>query len=217
MPESASTTAIVPTEGEYIVDVREFDAAGKATSFRLPIPANVSAQQASVMLRAVLLKKTTWSKYDMPTIITAVLYADNMGLDAMAGDVYMTPEGRISTTAGAKIRHAMSTGRIAGYSVELTKRGEITLDWTDSKKGPQQWKGPDLAVKVTVFVKGWDKPIIYEAFLDEWFMGINPNWRNRPAYMLRKNALSKALEEVAPMGTESDEAPPLAEVAGESK
>lgn len=212
MPEPAATTALIPVEGEYIVDIREFDAAGRATNFRLPIPANVSANQASVMLRAVLLKKTTWKQYDIPTIVTAVLYADNMGLDAMAGDVYMTPEGRISTTAGAKIRHAMSTNRIKGYSVELTKGPDVTLEWR-TKDGPQKLTTPDLRVKVTVTVAGWEKPVIYEAFLEEWFVGTNPNWRNRPAYMLRKNALSKAMDEIAPMGVESDEAPPLAETS----
>ena len=49
---------------------------------------------------------------------------------------------------------------------------------------------------------------VYETTLSEWFHGPNPNWINRPQYMLRRNALSKALEEVAPMGIEADEAPP---------
>jgi hypothetical protein len=210
VPTEVSSTAIVPAngDGEYQIQIKEFDAAGKSTSFMVPIPTDINSQQASVMIRTAILKKTTWQAHAVPVILAAVMYSDRMGLDIMAGDVYMTPDGRMSTTAGAKIRHAMSTNRIKGYDVEIVPGAPITLKYT-TKKGEESWTGPNLSAKVTIFVKGWSKPVTYQATLEEWFMGTNPNWRTRPAYMLRKNALSKAMEEVAPLGVEGDEAPPI--------
>ncbi len=210
MPEQSNSTAIVVVDSEYLIDIKEFDAAGKANSFKVGIPANVTSNEASVMLRSAILKRTTWKASDFPTIIHAVIYADRMGLDIMAGDVYTAEGGRLSTTAGAKIRHAMASGKIEGYAVEITEGQKITIEYV-SKGAKQSWTGPNLKAKVIVFVKGWPKPVIYDTTLEEWFMGNNPNWKLRPAYMLRRNALSKALEEVAPMGIEPDEAPPLTE------
>jgi hypothetical protein len=208
MPEPSTSTALVPIEGEYQIQIREFDAAGKASNFMVPVPTNITSNEASVMLRAAVLKRTTWKAFDFPTILHAVIYADRMGLDIMAGDVYSAEGGRLSTTAGAKIRHAMATGKIEGYDVEITPGETIKIKYSTAK-GPSEWEGPDLKAKVTAYVKGWAKPVVYETTLSEWFLGTNPNWRSRPAYMLRRNALSKLLEEIAPMGVEGDEAPPL--------
>lgn len=205
MAEQQSSTALVPVNGEYVIEVKEFtQAGGSASKFMVPVPNNISSQEASVMLRAAILKKTSWAKFDFPTVLHAVIYADRMGLDIMAGDVYMATEGRISTTAGAKIRHAIASGRVDGYDVEITPGPAIKIPYKDGV-----YEGPNLKAKVTVYVKGWQKPVVYETTLQEWFVGTNPNWKSRPAYMLRKNALSKTLEEVAPMGIEADEAPPV--------
>lgn len=211
MAEQASSTAIVPANpGEYNISIREFDAAGRANNFIVPVPTNVDSQQVGVMLRSAILKRTTWKDKDMPTILHAVIYADRMGLDIMAGDVYMANEGRLSTTAGAKIRHAMSSGKIKGYTIDMVEGEPITIPWRTSKEAGE-YKGPNYRAKVTVHVEGFTVPMTYETTLSEWFVGINPNWRTRPMYMLRRNALSKALEEVAPMGVEPEEAPPLVE------
>lgn len=208
MPEPTSSTALVPVEGEYQIQISEFDAAGHKSNFMVPVPASITSQEASVMLRSAVLKRTTWKAFDFPTILHAVIYADRMGLDIMAGDVYSAEGGRLSTTAGAKIRHAMSTGKIEGYEVDIQPGSPVTIEF-QLKGAKSTWTGPNLKAKVTVYVKGWRAPVTYETTLEEWFMGANPNWRSRPAYMLRRNALSKALEEVAPMGVEGDEAPPL--------
>jgi hypothetical protein len=191
----------------YALDITEFDAAGKRSTLSVPLPQD--EKWGNVMLRAALLKKGgSWKQYDLPTIIYAVVYADNLGLDIMAGDVYCAEEGRLSTTAGAKIKHAMQSGLIAGYSVEMAEGPEIEIPY-QLKQQPQVWKGPNWKATITVKVKTMETPIHYEATLKEWFTGRNPNWRDRPAYMLRKNALGKAMEEAVPMGTEADEAPPV--------
>ena len=209
MPEPTNASAIVPVDGEYLISITEFDAAGTKNSFRVPVPASITSAEASVMLRAAVLKRTTWKAFDFPTILHAVIYADRMGLDIMAGDVYSAEGGRLSTTAGAKIRHAMSSGKIVGYTVDITIGDPISIPYKLAGKDCK-WEGDNLIAKVTVHVKDWTVPVVYETTLCEWFLGTNPNWRTRPAYMLRRNALSKALEEVAPMGVEADEAPPLA-------
>jgi len=192
--------------GRYTIKVRDVDAAGKFSDFGIALPNDPKWQL--VMIRAGLLKRTTWKNFDIPTIIHAVMYADQMGLDIMAGDVYQAAEGRLSTTAGAKIRHAMNTGKIVGYTVDIVD-GPVK-DFKFTSKGQQDvFKSPDYKATVTVNVAGWAAPMVYETTLSEWFEGRNPNWRQRTKYMLRRNALSKAFEEVAPMGVESDEAPPV--------
>ncbi len=208
MPTQESNTAIVPIEGEYQIQISEFSPSGQKSNFMIPVPNHISSQEASVMLRAGILKKTAWKNFDFPTILHAVIYADRMGLDIMAGDVYSADGGRLATTAGAKIRHAMATGRIEGYEVEISDGDAIEIPWKTSNSSGV-FKGSNLKARVTVHVKGWVKPVVYETTLAEWFVGGNPNWKSRPSYMLRRNALSKALEEVAPMGVEADEAPPL--------
>lgn len=208
MPEQGNTSAITTTpSGDYAISVREIDAAGKGTTFSMAIPDNITAKEASVKLRTFVLKKTTWKDFDIATILHAVLYADSMGLDIMAGDVYSAAGGRLSTTAGAKIRHAMGTGRIAGYTVEVTNGPTIKIPM----RSLGTYEGPNYKAKVTVRVTGWADPVVYETTLSEWFLpnSNNPNWKDRPQYMLRRNALSKALEEVAPVGVEADEAPPV--------
>lgn len=210
MPEQSSSTPVVSPEadGSYIIPIKEFTPSGTVTNFNVPVPQSLDSQSISVMLRAAILKRTTWKDKDFPTILHAVIYADRMGLDIMAGDVYSPDGGRMSTTAGAKIRHAMSTGLIEGYDVDITEGEPIELKY--SEKGVDKvFRTKELTAKVTLYVKGWKKPMQYTAKLSEWFTGRNPNWRERPSYMLRKNALGKAMEEVAPMGVESDEAPPL--------
>lgn len=200
MPEQSSALALAqPIEGEYQIEVKEFDAAGRASTFRMPVPANLSARDASIMLRTAILKRTSMKAAEMPQVLHAVMYADQMGLDVMAGEVYIV-SGRIATTAGAKIRHAINSGRIDGYEVAIAPLNRKFKSGTDDID--------DLKATVTVNVKGWAKPVVYETTLREWYMPSNPNWKMRPAYMLRRNALSKAFEEVAPMGLDVDEAPP---------
>lgn len=211
MAQLEENTAIVPVRASgpsYTLAITEFDAGGKASTLSVPLPQD--EKWGSVMLRAALLKKGgNWKGYDIPTIIHAVVYADNLGLDIMAGDVYCAEEGRLSTTAGAKIKHAMQSGRVTGYSVDIQPGKPIEIPYT-LKNQQEKYTGTNLEATVTVKVRDLDEPVVYKTTLAEWFTGRNPNWRTRPAYMLRKNALSKVLEEVCPMGTEADEAPPLA-------
>jgi hypothetical protein len=209
MAEQASNVGLVPdAKGEYSLTIRDFSAAGTVSQFVVPVPSNFNSKEATLMLRAAILKSTTWKEHPFAAVLHACMYAENYGLDIMAGDVYMPPGGRLSTTAGAKIKHAIGTGKIEGYNVTIEEGPRIKITYSTGGK-QAVWEGAELTAKVTVKVKGWKEAITYEAKLSEWFVGTNPNWRDRAAYMLRKNALSKAFDEVAPMGTEADEAPPI--------
>lgn len=209
MAELLESTAIVPSAGaspDYTLTINEFDAAGAKSTLAVPLPKD--EKWGNVLLRAALLKKGgSWKTYDIPTIIYAVVYADNLGLDIMAGDVFMATEGRLSTTADAKIKHALASGRLNGYEFTTEEGPIVKIPWKTSK-ADGVWEGPNYKTTVTVHVKGWEKPLVYTARLKEWFTGANPNWRDRTVYMLEKNAVSKALALVAPMGVEADEAPP---------
>lgn len=213
MATPTNDMAIVPKEvpDQYRISVKDFSASGEKSEFMVPVPNQMTAEQASVVLRAAVLKNSTWKAQPFPFVLHAVMYADRMGLDIMAGDVYAGPDGRLSTTSGAKIRHAMNSGRIEGYEVEIESGEQITIPFKSQAGKDCTYQGPNLKAKVTVYVKGFQKPVVYEATLKEWYIGTNPNWYNRPAYMLRRNALSKALEEVAPMGISSEEAPAIGE------
>lgn len=209
MANPESTTALVPAtpvEGEYQLEVRDFTPAGKIDTFRIGFPRETGIE-LSPFMEAAVLKNTTWKDKAFPIVLHAVYYARRFGLDIMAGDVYMAEEGRFSTTADAKIRHALGTGRIAGYKVVIEPGPVVKIPYQVRGKD-EVYEGSNLKATVTVKVKGWEEPVVYSTTLREWFTGRNPNWRFRPEYMLRKNALSKALSEVAPMGVEADEAPP---------
>lgn len=206
MAELNGSTQIVKSEvaGDgYALSMTEYDASGKPNGISIPVPRD--ERWGSIMLTAAVLKNTTWAQSPIPQIIHAIMYAEQMGLDIIAGDVYLA-EGRLATTASAKIRHAMASGRIEGYRIDIVEGPQRTFKYTQ-KNADKEFTHSDLKAHVEVRVKGWPEPVCYDTTLGEWFQGRNPNWTTRPAYMLRRNALSKALEEVAPMGVESDEAP----------
>src|SRR5215469_10870045 len=98
MAKLERSEAIVPTAGttvptgDYTLEIREYDAANNPSVLRVPLPHD--EKWGNVLLRAALLKKGgAWKGYDIPTIIYAVVYADNLGLDIMAGGVFMATKG----------------------------------------------------------------------------------------------------------------------------
>jgi hypothetical protein len=207
MAEQEGTTALAPIQSgaDYSIVISEFDPAGAKSTLTVPLPRD--ERWGGLLLRAALLKKGgNWKQYDIPTILYAIIYAEHLHLDIEAGDVYMAAEGRMSTTAGAKVKHALASGRIKGMKVETVEGDPVSIPWKTANASGE-WKGPNYRTTVTLKVEGWDEPFIYTATLREWFTGANPNWRSRPVYMLEQNALGKACERVVPMGTEADEAP----------
>lgn len=205
MAEIASKpTALVPIDGEYMLEVKEFDAAGKSKAITVAAPTTSNFAEWSLMQQVVMLKKGTWKGASLPDIIYAIAYARNMGLDIMQGDVYPSGEGRINTSNKAKIKLALATGNIRGIEVEIKDTGEaINLTGCSQKT--------DLECTATIHVKGWEKPIIRKSRLSRWFNARNPNWAGRPEHMLELNTVAHAVEYVNPTATDDDEAPPISQ------
>lgn len=203
MAEQAKTDALALSPDKMVIKISEFAATGGKNEFLVNVPA--TPQWEDTMIRAAFLKQGPMSKESFATCVCVVRYADAMGLNEVLGDLYIV-SGRIATTADAKIRHALSSGLIAGYKVDIKKGAAISIPY-EIKDKKELWRGDDLHATVTVKVKGWDEPITYEADLRDWFNGANAAWREHTAYMFRKQALSKALGEVAPLGVDADEIP----------
>lgn len=201
MPNETNTTAIVPVEGIKL-QAKDFTSLGRG-EYAITMPTEGPWFERSI--KAMCLKNGPMATESMGNILCAVLYAEEMGLSAILGDLYFV-NGRIATTADAKIRHALSSGIVAGYNVEITKGKLVVFTYT-YKSVEKEFQTEDLHAKVTVKVKGWDEPVVYEADLKDWFNGANAAWREHTAFMFRKNCLSKALSEVAPLGVDADEIP----------
>ena len=226
MAELQNTTALAPVrpvEGqlvptsEYSIKVVDISPQGGRSEFIVPVAESANWERWSLMLRAAVLKKSNgWSGVEIPAIIHAIAYAEKLGLDIVAGDVYYI-DGLVATTNDARIKYALSSGRIEGYTVTLdpdplddkavAAAPQIAIEWKTQKDGGT-WKGPNYKATVTTKVKGWADPVVFKTDLKQWFTGRNPNWRTRTPFMLRKSALAHALTEVVPVGLDVDEAPP---------
>lgn len=203
MPEPTNTSAITlaPVEGEYILDIKEFDAGGKQTVLSVKMPTSADFAKWSLMQQVAMLKKGPWKSSPIAEIAYGIVYADRLGLDIMKGDVFPTGEGRIGTSNKAKIKLALATGNIEGIetnTVEIDAPGPVGCA---SKK--------DLECTVTIHVKGWKSPIVRKSKLSRWYKAKNPNWVGNPEHMLELNTVAHACEYVNPGATEDDEAPPL--------
>jgi len=203
MAEQDNNTSLVRSDHGLSLNLSDFNAAGKKDEYIVHVPD--TPQWQDIMIRAAFLKKGPMADQTFATCVCIVRYADAMGLNEVLGDLYIV-SGRISTTADAKIRHALGSGLIAGYNVEIIKGKPINIVY-QLKGADKTWTGEDMHVKVTVNVKGWEHPVIYECDLRDWMNPQNAAWRDHTAYMLRKNALSKALSEVAPIGVDAEEIP----------
>lgn len=203
MAEQGNTTALVPVQGEYMMTVKEFDASGKSTELSAPMPANANFKQWSMMQQAIMLKKGIMKSLPVQEVVFAITYAEGLGLDIMAGDVFSTGDGRIGVSNKAKIKRAMSTKLIEGIEVEIRDTGEaIALAGCSQKT--------DLECTAKIHVKDWKMPIVRKSRLSRWYKPKNPNWAGNPEHMLELNTVAHAMEYINPMATtEGDEAPPL--------
>jgi hypothetical protein len=202
MAEQGTSTALVPViEGEYLLEARQFDAAGKSITLKAPLPTTAEFARWSLLQQAIMLKSGSWSQSPLNEIVFAIAYAQSKGLDILAGDVYSTGSGRIATSNKAKIKLALATDRIEGIETDIKALPEkVTI-------GGQLQN--DLECTAVIHVKGWKNPIVRKARLSRWYNARNPNWKDRPEHMLELNTVAHALEYINPVATEDDEAPPI--------
>lgn len=200
-----NSTALVPTDNDFRITVKEFDAAGKSTELITTLPTSSNFREWTTVQQVALLKKGIFAASPIHEILFAIAYANSLGLDILRGDIYSTGMGRLAISNKAKIKLALASGNIEGFETEITDTKQpINLEGCKQKT--------DLECKVTVHVKGWKTPIVRRARLSAWFNAKNPNWAGRPEHMLELNTLAHACEFVNPTATEDDEAPPLPQV-----
>jgi hypothetical protein len=204
MPEQANTTALVPVDGEYQIQIKDFDASGKSTAMSIALPDSGDFNTWSLKQQIVMLKRGMWAAVPIPDILWGIAYAVRLDADPIKGDVFPTGQGRWGTSNKYKIRKANETGNIVGIETEMRDTGEKI----DLLKCVQK---TDLECTVTISVKGWAKPIVRKARLSRWYKANNPNWQGNPEHMLELNTVAHACEYVpgVPMVTEDDEAPPI--------
>jgi hypothetical protein len=200
-------------EESYLeLKVESVDTVGRTHQLAVRIPNSMSTEDWGILQRAAVAKsdiKNSWAKESIPTIINAIVFADRQGLSFEEGDVYIE-SGRLATTAKARWKRALATGKVTSVKVETVEdQGEpIEIPWKTYKESGV-WKGKDLVTTVTIGVQGMSEPVVYKAKLAEWFVGSNPNWQKRPRYMLESNALGHAAERIVPGATTAEEAPPV--------
>lgn len=203
MATEEGTSAIVPaaqTATGYSIAIREFDAAGKGSDLIVPIPdGSASFNQWNILARAAVLKQTTWSKFTVPQIILAVMFADKLGVDIELGDVYST-DGRPALSAEARIKLAQKDLRYKGSKTTFKDTG------TPLNK-PKCVLKTDLECSVEVYVEGWQEPIRRTALLSRWHKD-TPAWNERPEHQLELNTLGHACRFLRPVGDPADAGEP---------
>jgi hypothetical protein len=200
--QESNVTALVPAP-EYMITVKDFDAAGAKTELSMSLPESTNFAEWTARQQIVMLKKGMWSAISVPDIIIGLVYARSIDADPLKGDIFPTGVGRWGTSNKYKIRKANETGNIVGIQVEMKDlKTPISLDKCVQKT--------DLECTVKISVKGWVQPIVRTARLSRWYKGSNPNWQGNPEHMLELNTIAHACEFVpgTPIATEDDEAPP---------
>lgn len=198
MAELVDNAAIVPATkaAGYSMSITEYDAAGKSSTLTVPIPdGSIEFRQWSILARAAVLKQTTWSKFSIPQIILAVMFADKLGVDIELGDVYST-DGRPALSAEARIKLAQKDPRYKGSKTTLKDTG------TPLNK-PKCVLKTDLECTVEVYVEGWQEPIRRTALLSRWHKD-TPAWNERPEHQLELNTLGHACRFLRPVGDPAD-------------
>ena len=199
MAELEGTAAIVrapAAAGTYSITVREFDAAGKGSDLVVPIPdGSLEFRQWNTLARAAVLKQTTWSKFSIPQIILAVMFADKLGVDIELGDVYST-DGRPALSAEGRIKLAQKDPRYRGSKTTFR-------DTATPLNKPKCVLKTDLECTVEVYVDGWQEPIRRTALLSRWHKD-TPAWNERPEHQLELNTLGHACRFLRPVGDPAD-------------
>ena len=199
MASEENTTAIVPAAQAapgYSISIREFDAAGKGSDLIVPIPADSAEfKRWNLLARVAILKQTTWSKFTVPQIIMATMFADKLGVDIELGDVYST-DGRPALSAEARIKLAQRDPRYRGHKTTMRDTGTAL-------NKPKCVLKTDLECTVEVYVDGWTEPIRRTALLSRWHKE-TPAWNERPEHQLELNTLGHACRFLRPVGDPGD-------------
>ncbi|WP_457601086.1 RecT family recombinase [Hydrogenivirga sp.] len=160
----------------------------KATNNNGGIVREKDAKKVLQMLRTAL---PTLTKVDDQTLITAVAYANHLGLDPLKKEVHFVPyydkdqKKTILQPVVAYteyIKRAERSGKLKGWTCKVRKEGE-------------SW-----AAIVEIKRADWDMPFIWEVPIAE-VRRDTPIWKQSPLFMLRKSAIAQAFRMCFPEET----------------
>jgi len=194
--------------GSITVGVREIMGNGQAREFAIPVNftnlAKPDGSWESVLTRAAFLAIGPMSGVPFGSVVCAVMYADSLGLDVMAKDVY-TVDGKLSVSAEGKIKFADQSGLIEWRRIKLSREGNISLPYTE-KQQSKTWVGKNLKAVVTVKLRSDPEPQVMEWELADFFSG-STAWRTDTVSMFSKRALGKTLGILVPTGVDAEDIP----------
>lgn len=209
MAQAALPPPVKQYPKELVLEVESIDVSKNRFAFSVAIPNDVDFKEWGILQRAAVAKSdvnSPWYEQQLTTIINAIVYAERLGLSFEEGDVYVV-EGKIAMTAKARRKRGLSSGKVLGFTVKTEELEDMKVQYV-VRQTQQTWEGKNLKTTVTMKIDGWDEPLVYETTLKEWFKGSNPNWRDRPRYMLEENAIGHAMDRIVPAGFSTEEAPP---------
>ena len=186
--ENGLTHTPKPLLEDMLIPVKQLDKLGRAVEYFVPMPSSPLYKDWSFFQKIAMLKAGPMEKISIPMIAIALMQAEDHNLNVFEGDVYSTGEGRLAYSNKAKIKMALRTGRITGYTCEMKDAPPVESYPFDH----------DIECTITLNVKGFDKPIVKTQRASEWYMERNPNWNTRPTYMLELNTFAHACEMVNP-------------------
>lgn len=193
-----------PRQDGYALTITEYDADSatpKTMTVSIPTNATLDTIKGNLLLRAAILKSTTWKAFKMPQIMHAIMFADRLGLDIELGDVYST-DGRPAINAEGRIKLAQKDPRYRGSKTTFRDTGTAL-------NKPKCVLKTDLECTVEVYVDGWQAPIRRTALLSRWYRDTSA-WNERPEHQLEMNTIGHACRFLRPVGDPED-APPAPE------
>lgn len=149
--------------------------------------------------------------YTAPQCMVLALEAHRYDADPFVGEIFITPNGKISFTVEFKMKYASRLYKIGVPRYEFKQRpwpksGPVKyVDYKDGKKEKVMELEQDQGCICSLPVEGFSDAVQGEAWMSEWFMGTNPNWINRwRGLMLPTRARGLAVEALTGLGTSSE-------------
>lgn len=134
-----------------------------------------------------------------------------LNLSPFLNHAWLNPKtGRIALTVEGHREVARSRGYKIGPPLKepIDRPFEHIPVSTDSRQKiaalKQSGFDKDYGCKCTIEVIGFKQPAIYTAWLSEWYMPTNPNWKSRTTHMLSIRAEGHCLEMITGVGISSD-------------
>jgi hypothetical protein len=146
-----------------------------------------------------------------PQCMVLALEAHKYDADPFAGEIFITPNGKIGFTVEFKMKYAARQYKIGVPQYKYMERPWPTgkpvnfTDFNDGKKLKPLPLDKDQGCICSMKVEGFTEAVTGEAWLSEWFMPSNPNWVSRwRGLMLPTRARGLAVEALTGLGSSGE-------------